>query len=109
MRTSGTWKPGQSGNPKGRPKGAKNLFAQHVKDHIKKAFNIEIKNLHADLKKMSARDKWNIIQNLMKFVMPEKSEMKSTLKQIEKIKVEYMNDEEKELGLENMDGDEWMN
>ena len=30
MKTATTWKPGQSGNPRGRPKGARNKLSESV-------------------------------------------------------------------------------
>ena len=67
---------GMSGNPKGKPKGATNKNTKELRGKIALILNNHIDKVEQDLKDLSAKDRLNILLQLMKFVTPQ-------LKQVE--------------------------
>lgn len=64
------YKPGQSGNPKGRPKGAKNKAPSNAKKVISELLENEAHELPDLLKELSPRDRVQAFVALAKFVIP---------------------------------------
>lgn len=61
------FKPGQSGNPKGRKKGATNKIARPVKEQLSDFLNDKIQELPEIWKKLTPRDKANFIKDLIPY------------------------------------------
>lgn len=64
------WKPNQSGNPNGRPKGSKNRANQIAKKAIAELLETEAAQLPELLKELSPRDRVQAFLGLAKFVIP---------------------------------------
>jgi hypothetical protein len=109
MNSDGKFKPGVIGNPKGRPKGSKNLFNKAAKDAIKRAFSIEIRSLKKDFAKMSPKDKWNIMLGLMKYIMPEQSEVKNKMSGEMKYEISYTDELKEDFTGDEFKVGEWPN
>ena len=61
------FKPGQSGNPKGRKPGATNKIARPVKEQLSDFLNDKIQELPEIWKKLTPRDKANFIKDLIPY------------------------------------------
>jgi len=70
------FKPGTSGNPKGKPKGATNKNTKELRGKISLILNNNIDKVEQDLKQLQPKDRLNVLLQLMKFVTPQ-------LKQVE--------------------------
>src|SRR5688572_9068861 len=66
-----SFKPGQSGNPAGRPKGSKNTFTMKQKKVLKKILGefLSVENLSNDLKAMSPKDRVAAVSNYLKYFL----------------------------------------
>ena len=62
---------GQSGNPKGRPKGAKDRVNTTLKQWVIELLNENREQIQKDLKKLSPRDRVNAMLGLLPYVMPK--------------------------------------
>ncbi len=65
------FKPGESGNPKGRPKGAKDKFKQETKRRIDKVLTQLEKTLEADIKALSDRERVKLWTDLQEYINPK--------------------------------------
>ena len=66
------WKKGQSGNPKGKPKGATNHTTRVIKEAIASHFEGNIETYLSELKGMKAgHAKFNAICTLLSFCLPK--------------------------------------
>jgi len=61
------FKPGVSGNPKGRKPGATNKIARPVKEQLSDFLNDKIQELPEIWKKLTPRDKANFIKDLIPY------------------------------------------
>jgi len=61
------FKPGESGNPKGRRPGATNKIARPVKEQLSDFLNDKIQELPEIWKKLTPRDKANFIKDLIPY------------------------------------------
>ena len=77
------FKPGTSGNPKGKPKGATNKNTKELRGKISLILNNNIDKVEQDLEQLQPKDRLNILLQFMKFVIPQ-------LKQVE---VDYQEQE----------------
>lgn len=64
------FKKGQSGNPKGKPKGAKNRTTEEIRGFIQGIVDNNLTNLEADLAAMNATNRWVILDKLTKYFLP---------------------------------------
>ncbi|RKR82643.1 hypothetical protein BDD43_2828 [Mucilaginibacter gracilis] len=64
------FKPGQSGNPNGRPKGAKNRTTEEIRKHIQFVLDGQYQSLEADLDSMSPFQRVMMVEKLTKFFLP---------------------------------------
>ena len=67
---NGTLKKGQILNPNGRPKGSKNKATAEIREYFLKFINNHIKDLDEAFKDLEAREKFRVIIDLSKFVLP---------------------------------------
>ena len=75
------WKKGSSGNPKGKPKGAKNKVTLVVKEILTAAIENEFENIGPTLAKIrteSSVDYLKCLTNLMEYVVPKLGRVEHT-------------------------------
>lgn len=65
----GRFKPGESGNLKGRPVGAINKISAPIKDQIGNFVNEKFQELPGIWNKLNARDKASLLKDLLPFVV----------------------------------------
>lgn len=70
------FKNGQSGNPTGRPKGAKNLTTLQVKEILTGIIQQHLKpgQINRDLKELKPKDRLEILVKLATFIIPRPTE-----------------------------------
>jgi hypothetical protein len=65
------FKKGISGNLNGRPKGSENKITTETKEIIKNFIDSEIKNIIAEFKELTIKERFDIITKLLPYVMPK--------------------------------------
>ena len=68
---TGKFKPGTSGNPKGRPKGAGNKEAQVLRDKVKDLLEDNFDTIVDDLKALEPKDRVSAYLKLLEFSLPK--------------------------------------
>lgn len=71
---SPAWRAGQSGNPNGRPKGARNKLSGEIKATLQKIGIKRIGKLDEDLDAMPPYQRWIIITKLMPYITTPESD-----------------------------------
>ncbi len=64
------FKPGQSGNPKGRPKGARGKTPEQIRNMVKAFITDHWDEVETDFQLMEPKDKLNDFNNLLKHILP---------------------------------------
>lgn len=64
------WKKGQSGNPNGRPPGARDKVNNALRESIKSLVEREFENIPALLTTLSPKDRAKFLLDLTKYVLP---------------------------------------
>lgn len=64
---------GSTGNPYGRPKGAKNKTTLELKQWICKIIDDNREMLEADLQALEPMQRWQVIEKLMSYTIPKMS------------------------------------
>lgn len=64
------FKPGKSGNPKGRRRGAKNRTTAEIQQALMNLLDRHLNAMSGDLKKMKPKDRATLLINLAKHVTP---------------------------------------
>jgi hypothetical protein len=65
------FKKGQSGNPKGRPKGAKNILSKDLRETITDFLNENIETVTSKFSEMNTRDQSKLIIDLLQYAIPK--------------------------------------
>jgi hypothetical protein len=80
-KNANSFKPGESGNPNGRPKGAKNRTTEEIRQHIQLVLDGQYEKLESDLDSMSPFQRTMMVEKLTKFFLPAlaKNENDTTL------------------------------
>jgi len=64
-------KKGQTGNPKGRPKGAVNKVTADLRGWVTLLIDNNREQLEKDLKALEPRERWTVIERLMSYTIPK--------------------------------------
>lgn len=91
---------GKSGNPEGRPSGAKDKIRTELKTWIGELIDDNRLQLEQDLKKMNPRDRWQIVERLMTYQIPRMKETDL------KLNLEAMTDDQLNLIIDKILNDE---
>lgn len=67
---------GQSGNPKGRPKGARDKNREYIQDWVLSVIGSNSLELLERFKKLRAKEQWRIVVSLLPFAIPRQTEAK---------------------------------
>ena len=62
---------GISGNPRGRPKGSKNLATEDIRLNIGNFITANLSNIQAEYDNLESKDKLDFISKLLGFVLPK--------------------------------------
>jgi hypothetical protein len=62
---------GISGNPRGRPKGSKNLATEDIRLNIGNFITANLPNIQAEYDNIESKDKLDFISKLLGFVLPK--------------------------------------
>lgn len=65
------FKQGESGNPKGRPKGAKGKTSKDLKAMLSKLVSDNIANVQNDLNALDPKERLAMLEKLMAYVVPK--------------------------------------
>ena len=78
---------GQSGNPKGRPKGSTNDKTKYIKDWAISLIGSNAKKLSDEFKLLPLKERWKVVSQLMPYVLPKQptAYLKSKLREIGKM------------------------
>jgi len=64
------FKPGTSGNPKGRRRGTPNKSTEELRELLKNFFELNFETLQSDFDQLEPKDRLNFLLNLLKHVLP---------------------------------------
>lgn len=89
------FKPGASGNPSGRPRGAKNRTSEQLRDLLREFINENIGGLQEAYNSLKSAEKLRFINDILKHVIsPPVNPEKLTEAQLLQI-IEYLKNEQK--------------
>lgn len=78
-KNANSFKPGESGNPNGRPKGSPNRTTAEIREHIQKVIDGQYERLQADLDSMSPFQRTMMVEKLTKFFLPQLAKNEDTV------------------------------
>lgn len=84
-------KKGHSGNLKGRPRGTANKITIELKSWVTNLINQNRQTLELDLSLMEPRERWQIIERLMQFVIPKMASVEAKL-ELDKLSDEQLDE-----------------
>ena len=61
---------GQTGNPTGRPKGARNKATTDIKTWISGIIDQNRMRLEKDLKRLEPKERWSVVERLIQYITP---------------------------------------
>jgi hypothetical protein len=71
-------KKGQTGNPYGRPKGIPNKTTSDLRQWVNTLIESNREQLEADLASLEPKERWQLIEKLIQYVIPKKREEEET-------------------------------
>lgn len=84
------FKQGESGNPKGRPKGAKGKASKDVKALLAKIVSDNIPSVQRDLSQLEPKERLIILEKLMAYVIPKATTTQNNIN-VDKLTEEQIN------------------
>ena len=69
MKNSGLFKPGESGNPSGRPKGSRNKNS--LRDKVFQLIDENFERIQADLDSLEPKDRIQTLLRILEFSLPK--------------------------------------
>lgn len=81
------FKPGQSGNPDGRPKGSKNRTTEELRQHIQTVLDGQYDKLQADLDSMNPFQRVMMSEKLTKYFLHQLSKAEDKVEHSGEVKV----------------------
>lgn len=70
------FKKGESGNPKGRPRGSTGEKTKYIRNWITSLVGSNAQSLSENFKHLPSKEKWRVINQLMPYVIPKQTETK---------------------------------
>lgn len=67
---------GQSGNPKGRPKGSQNEKAKYIKDWLISLIGSNAKDISQSFRNLPMKERCKFISSILPYVLPKQTESK---------------------------------
>jgi len=64
------FRPGQSGNPAGKPKGIKSKSSEEIRGIFQEFLENNIEQMQADFNQIEPRDRLNFIEKIAKLILP---------------------------------------
>ena len=87
----GKFKKGESGNPAGRPRGAKDKAQSSIKEWVKELLDKNRATIEADLKKCEPADRLRVLLKLLEYVLPKQAAVQAKI-DFEALSEEQIND-----------------
>lgn len=70
------FKKGESGNPKGRPRGSMTEKTRYIREWLVSLIGSNAQSMAENFKNLSNKEKWRVITQLMPYVLPKQTETK---------------------------------
>jgi hypothetical protein len=86
------FKKGQSGNPKGRPKGAKDKATADLRERVGQLLDDEFDQIKADLSELSPKERVNAWIKLLDFTLPRLQRVEQNLTNDGQVRYEDVKD-----------------
>lgn len=85
------FKKGQSGNPKGRPRGAKNKATNELREWVERFINDNLDTIANDIKELDPNDRVKFFLALLNYTLPKQQSVKAEI-----------NDEREQIVIANL-------
>lgn len=85
------FKKGQSGNPKGRPRGARNKATNELREWVERFINDNLDTIANDIKKLDPNERVKFFLALLNYTLPKQQSVKAEI-----------NDEREQIVIANL-------
>lgn len=85
------FKKGQSGNPKGRPRGAKNKATNELREWVERFINDNLNTIANDIKELEPNERVKFFLALLNYTLPKQQSVKAEI-----------NDEREQIVIANL-------
>ena len=68
------FKKGQTGNPKGRPRGSTSEKTRYIKEWALSLIGSNAQSMSENFKNLPSKEKWRVITQLLPYVLPKQTE-----------------------------------